>query len=240
MEKKHAIICCPAGSKREKRCLACGALLPSRRKRYCSKRCKDLLMFSLRWLKNLLLVLRTNYGTFSFSEYLLIINILPYRSREVYSFFYRRTPGQTPAEDLKSMCIELSREWYNKNKQSRCRPLTAIHILNQGRRGAFSTDMVRPMAKISESHIQKQLQTLKLTIHDIRSDKSREKLKSAYRKEAMRTHPDVGGNGEKFKIVSEAYQELIEWLKHPRFIITRGVPDKWSYDGSSFKWRAPL
>jgi len=197
-------------------------------------------MFSLRWLKNLLLALHTNYGTFSFSEYLLIINVLPYRSPEVFSFFYERTPGQTPAEDLKRMCIELSREWYNKNKQSRCRSLTAIHILNKGHKGTITGDMVKPVAKISGTNIQKQLRTLKLSIHDIRSDESSRKIKTAYRKEAMRTHPDVGGDGEKFKIVSEAYQELFQWLKHPRFIISRGVPGKWSYDGSSLKWRAPL
>jgi predicted nucleic acid-binding Zn ribbon protein len=240
MENRNEIIHSSHGSNNEKKCLSCGKTLTNRRKRYCSKRCKDLLMFSLRWLKNLLLALHTNYGTFSFSEYLLIINILPYRSHEVFSFFYKRTPGQTPAEDLKAMCIELSREWYNKNKQSRCRSLTAIHILNKGQKGTVSSDTVKPVARISGSNIQKQLKTLKLSLNDIHSDGSREKIKTAYRKEALRTHPDVGGDGEKFKIVSESYQELIEWLKHPHYSISRGVPGKWSYDGASFKWRVPL
>ena len=197
-------------------------------------------MFSLRWLKNLLLALHTNYGTFSFSEYLLIINVLPYRSNEVFSFFYKRTPGRTPAEDLKAMCIELSREWYHKNKQSRCRLLTAIYILNKGQKGTVSRNMVEPVARIKGAKIQKPLKILKLSIDEIHSEGSGEKTKTAYRKEALRTHPDVGGDGEKFKIVSEAYQELSEWLKHPCFIISRGLPGRWSYDGASFKWRAPL
>ncbi|MEW6671726.1 MAG: J domain-containing protein [Thermodesulfobacteriota bacterium] len=197
-------------------------------------------MFSLRWLKNLLLALHTNYGTFSFSEYLLIINILPYRSHEVFSFFYKRTPGQTPAEDLKAMCIELSREWYNKNKESRCRSLTAIHILNKAQKGTITRNMVEPVARISGATVLKQLKTLNLSLDDVRPNGSKDKIKAAYRKEALKTHPDVGGDGEQFKIVVEAYQELIEWLKHPHFIISRGVPGKWSYDGGSFKWRAPL
>lgn len=240
MENRNEIIHSSHGSRKSRKCLSCGEALPHGKKRYCSKTCKDLLIFSLRWLKNLLIPLHTNYGTFSFSEYLLIINILPFRSHEVFSFFYKRTPGRTPAEDLKAMCIDLSREWYHKNKQSRCRLLTAIHILNKGQKGTVSDDMVRPVTKICKSTIQKQLKTLKLSIDDIRSAGSKEKLKTAYRKEALQTHPDVGGDGEQFKIVAEAYQELIEWLKHPHLIMSRGVPGKWSYDGSSFKWRAPL
>jgi len=240
MEIRYEIIHSRPGGAKEKRCLSCGNLLTNRRRRYCSKRCRDLLLFSLRWLKNLLLALHTNYGTFSFSEYLLIINVLPYRSHEVYSFFYKRTPGRTPADDLKAMCIELSSEWYNKNLKSRCRLLTAIHILNKGHKGSVSRNMVEPVARLKGAHIQKPLKILKLSIDEIRSEGSGDKIKTAYRKEALRTHPDVGGDGEQFKMVTEAYRELSEWLKHPCFIISRGLPEKWSYDGASFKWRAPL
>lgn len=240
MTGNQQIVHTPPGGNKEKKCLSCGEKLAKRQRRYCSKRCKDLLLFSLRWLKNLLLPLHTNYATFSFSDYILVTNVLPYRSNEVFSFFYQRTPGKTPAEDLKSMCIELSREWYNKNRQSRCRSLTAIHILNKGQKGAATRSMVEPVARISGASVLKQLKTLNLSFDDIRSDGSKEKLKTAYRQEALRTHPDVGGDGEKFKVIVEAYQELIEWLKHPRFTISRGVPGKWSYDGGSFKWRAPL
>lgn len=240
MHNRNEIICSLSSQKIEKKCLSCGEHLSNRRRRYCSKTCKDLLLFSLRWLKNLLLALHTNYGTFSFSDYFLVINILPYRSSEVFSFFYKRTPGHTPAEDLKAMYIELSREWHEKNTESRCRTLTAIHILNKGQRGTVPKATVQPVERLSGAKIHRQLRTLKLTVEDICSDGSRGRIKSAYRREAMRTHPDVGGNGEKFKIVAESYQELIEWLKHPNFVTSRGVPGKWSYDGASFKWRAPL
>ena len=240
MKSKSKIISSANGTDKRKKCLSCGVLLDKRKRRYCSKECKDRLVFALRWLKNLLLALNTNYATFSFSEYLLIVNILPHRSKEVFSYFYKRTPGQTPAEDLKAMCLELSREWYNKNEQTNCRALASVHILKKGQKGVVSKDLIEPVAKKSKYNIQKQLKSLKLSIDDMDSEGSKEKIKAAYRKEAMRTHPDVGGDGEKFKIVSESYQELIQWLKIPVFIIARGVPDKWSYDGTSYKWRTPL
>ena len=110
MPYKKEIVSSKPGRAKEKICLSCGVALDKRKRRYCSKECKDLLVFALRWLKNLLLALNTSYATFSFSEYLLIVNILPYRSEEVFSFFYKRTPGRTPSEDLKAMCIELSRQ----------------------------------------------------------------------------------------------------------------------------------
>lgn len=240
MENKNQIINPSADTGKRKTCLSCGAALDKRKRRYCSKRCKDLLLFALRWLKNLLLAINTNYATFSFSEKLLIVNVLPYRSNEVLSYFYKRNPGKSPADDLKSMCIELSREWYDKNKQSGCRALAAVHILNKGQKGVISEDSIRPVSKISRSNIQKQLKALKLSIRDIHSEVSKERVRAAYRKQALKTHPDVGGDGEKFKIVSESYQEIIEWLKNPHFVISHGVPGKWSYDGDSYKWKTPL
>jgi len=138
------------------------------------------------------------------------------------------------------MCLELSRDWYNKNEQTNCRALASVHILEKGQKGVVSRDLVKPVAKKSKSGIKRQLKSLKLSIGDMDSERSMEKVKTAYRREAMRTHPDVGGDGEKFKIVSESYQELIQWLKSPVFIIGRGVPNKWSYDGTSYRWRTPL
>ena len=240
MQNNNEIISFTQGTDKEKKCLSCGTILGKRKRRYCSKECKDLLIFALRWLKNLLLALHTNYATFSFSEFLLVVNVLPHRSNEVFSYFYKRTPGKAPAEDLKAMCIELSREWYNKNKQTKCRALASIYILNKGQRGIISKELMKPMEKKSKSNIKKQLKFLKLSIEETDSEGLKEKIKAAYRKEAMKTHPDVRGDEEKFKIISEAYQELIEWLKSPSFIIGRGVPGKWSYDGSTYKWRTPL
>ena len=115
-----------------------------------------------------------------------------------------------------------------------------MYILDKGQKGIISKDLIKPLEKKSRSNIKKQLKCLKLRNEETDSEGLREKIRVAYRKEAMKTHPDVGGDEEKFKILSEAYQELIEWLKSPSFIIGRGVPDKWSYDGSTYKWRTPL
>lgn len=225
----------------QKKCLACGGKLGKRRRRYCSKECKDRLVFALGWLKNFLLALNTNYATFSFSDQLLVVNVLPHRSRDVFSFFYDRKDGRTPAEDLKTMCLDLSREWYHKNQQTRCRNLASMYVLNKQKKGLISRDTIRPLIRRTRTNVQQQLKCLKLSIKDVDSDKSEERVKAAYRREAMRTHPDIeGGDGARFRIVSEAYHELITWLKKPTFICERGVPEKWSYDGAGFKWRTPL
>lgn len=224
-----------------KRCLACGARLVKRQRRYCSKECKERLVFALGWLKNFLLALNTNYATFSFSDQLLIVNVLPYRSRDVFSFFYERGNGRTPAEDLKAMCLDLSREWYHKNQQTRCRSLASMYVLNKRKKGLISRDTIRPVIRKTRTTIQQQLKCLKLSVKDVDSEKSEERIKAAYRREALRTHPDVGGgDGAEFRIVTDAYHELIVWLKNPTFVCERGVPGKWSYDGAGFRWRVPL
>jgi len=240
MKNKTTISASDDSHKKKKACLSCGAVLNGRKRRYCSKNCKDKLQFALRWLKNLLLALNTKYATFSFSEYFIIINILPYRSKEVFSYFYKRTPAKTPADDLKSMYLEMSKAWYHKNVQTKCRMLASTHILNKGQTGIVHKDSIRPETKTSGSTVQRQTKLLKLSLEDIIAEKSKEKIKTAYRKEALRTHPDVGGDGEEFKIISEAYQELVQWLENPSFTIRRGLAGRWSYDGLSYQWRTPL
>ena len=223
-----------------KTCVSCGMLLPKRKRRYCSKECKDRLIFALRWLKNLLLALNTNYATFSFSERFLIVNVMPFRSKDVYSFFYQRNSGRSPAEDLKTMCLDLSQEWYQKNQQTRCRPLTSLHMLNQWKKGLVTRETMRPVIKRIRTNFQQQLKCLKLSLEDVSSEKSEESVKAAYRREALKTHPDKGGDSSQFRAVSDAYQEVTAWLKNPSFVFVRGIEGKWSYDGTSCKWRTPL
>lgn len=42
-----------------------------------------------------------------------------------------------------------------------------------------------------------------------------EEVKTAFRSQAKRTHPDLGGRAEDFRRVSEAYQRLLELLSGP-------------------------
>ena len=57
-------------------------------------------------------------------------------------------------------------------------------------------------------------------------------LKSAYRKEALKNHPDVGGNAEDMKKINAAYKELIKAIK-----VIRVPPPRPINAGVSFVFR---
>jgi hypothetical protein len=226
-------------SPKEKRCVSCGLQLSGRKRRYCSKECKELLVFALSWLKNLLLPLNTNYATFSFTDSVLIINILSFLSTDVSTYLYRRVPGMTPAEGLKDACKSLNREWYEKNRESRSRRAASEHLLKIGLRDLTKKDNVTPISIVTGSRIDRKLSYFNLNLEDLGVG-SADTIKSAYRKEIKKHHPDYGGNTTDFIKVSEAYKDILTFMKNPTVRERRGLPGKWSYDGSSYKWSAPL
>jgi hypothetical protein len=201
--------------------------------------CKELLVFALSWLKNLLLPLNTNYATFSFTDSVLIINILSFFSTEVSTYLYRRIPGMTPAEGLKDVCKTLNRQWYEKNLESRSRRAASEHLLKIGLKDFAQKDNVTPISIVSGSKINRKLSYFNLNLEDLNSNPVN-RVKSAYRKEIKKHHPDYGGSPSDFIKVSEAYQDILAFMKNPTVRERRGLPGKWSYDGSSYKWSAPL
>ena len=80
---------------------------------------------------------------------------------------------------------------------------------------------------------------LRLKKDDLNSPGLRRKIKSAYRKQAMRYHPDLGGDADGFRKLHDAYEQIIKWSQNPIFISRRGFPDKWFYDGSTIRWVQP-
>jgi len=64
-------------------------------------------------------------------------------------------------------------------------------------------------------------------------------IKSAYRRQARKHHPDLGGSKIAFRQVHEAYKDLIKWAEEPSFSRRNGFPDKWFYDGFKNKWVQP-
>lgn len=225
--------------RKKKSCVSCGIQLDGRKRRYCSKECKELLVFALGWLKNLLLPLNTNYATFSFTESVLIINILSFFSTEVSTYIYKRAPETTPAVGLKEVCKTLNREWYEKNLESRSRRAASEHLLKIGLKDFIQKDNVTPISIISGSKINRKLSYFNLSLEDLAGN-SLNQIKSAYRKEIKKHHPDTGGNSTDFIKVSEAYKEILAFMENPTVRERRGLPGKWSYDGSSYKWSAPL
>ena len=238
MEKKNntSLI---AGNEKDKFCISCGTKLLGRKRRYCSKECKDLLIFALSWLKNLLLALHTNYATFSFTDSHLIINILSFFSKEVSTFLYERIPGKTPAEGLKEVCKTLNKEWYEKKQASRSRRAASEHLLKIGIRDIIPKDNVTPISTSRNSKISRKLTFFNLCLLDLEKNPFKQ-IKSAYRKEVKKHHPDYGGNPKDFINISEAYKDVLYCLSHPNTRTRSGLPGKWSYDGSNYKWSAPL
>jgi len=196
-------------------------------------------MFSLGWLKNLLLALNTNYATFSFTDSHLIINVLSFFSKDVSTFIYRRIPGKTPAEGLKEVCKTLNKEWYNKKQASRSRRAASEHLLKIGLRNIIPKDNVTPIAVNCHSKISRKLTHFNLSIEDL-SENPEEQIKSAYRKKVKKHHPDYGGNAVDFIIISEAYQDILRFINNPNIRTRTGLPGRWSYDSSNYKWSAPL
>mgnify|MGYP000337887850 CR=1 FL=1 len=89
------------------------------------------------------------------------------------------------------------------------------------------------------ARLKKSLTFLKLEKSDLNSPELQKKIKSAYRKQAMQHHPDLGGNATIFRKLHEAYEQMIKWSENPVFIMRRGFPDKWFYDGTTNRWRQP-
>ncbi len=226
-------------NKKRKICVSCGVELMGRKRRYCSKDCRGLLDFALSWLKNLLLPLNTNYATFSFTETVLIINILSFYSKEVSTYYYKRSPGMTPAEGLKDICKTLNKEWYEKSLESRSRRAASEHLLEIGVKDFIPRSNIVPISVNSNSAISRQLTHFNLNLKDLDAYPF-EKIKNAFRKKAKKHHPDYGGNPDDFIHISDAYNEILTFIKNPTVRTRTGLPGQWSYDGSDRKWSAPL
>jgi hypothetical protein len=65
-------------------------------------------------------------------------------------------------------------------------------------------------------------------------------IKRAYRKQALRHHPDHGGDSRSFIRIHRAYEELLTWAKSPSFVRRRGFFDKWFFDGDRNVWVQPI
>jgi len=82
------------------------------------------------------------------------------------------------------------------------------------------------------------LTVLKLSGEDLVSPDACEAVKSAFRREAKVHHPDHDGQAAMFRKVREAYEELTAWLEQPVVRTTRGLPEKWCFNGS--RWIPPM
>jgi len=80
---------------------------------------------------------------------------------------------------------------------------------------------------------------LKLGKSDLNSPELEKIIKSAFRLQVKKHHPDLGGDTDTFRRIHQAYLELISWAENPSYLKRRGFPDRWFYDSNKNRWLQP-
>ena len=221
------------------RCLSCGTSQNMHRRRYCSIECRQRLRHNLNIRTGLLRALNTRYATFYFTETIVIMDVLPYGSSELFSFLYPRSEGKKPVEDFITLSNLLGNVWWAERQRTNKRYLANQSILKKANSKNIDSKTIRPIEIKEPVRMAKSLTFLKLNKADLNSPKLQRVIKKAYRQQAKKHHPDQGGDSAMFRKIHEAYQQLVEWSENPVFISRRGFPDKWFYYGSSNRWIQP-
>lgn len=229
----------PNGSKKG-RCLACGATLNTARRKYCSMDCRKRLHYKLEVRTGLIRALNAKYATFYFSEVMIIMDMLPYGSEQIFTFFYPRSPGSKPAEDFSRMADMLGNIWWNERKRTNKRYLASFRVLGKAVKNGAPLISVKPSMVKVPSIKATYLSHLKLDKSELNATELQKSVREAYRRQAKVHHPDLGGDAATFRKLHQAYRELTLWAKRPSFTKRRGFPDKWFYDGRTNKWVQPL
>lgn len=226
----------PAGAA----CLSCGKRTNMQRRKYCSVECRQRLRYKLEVRTGLLRALQTRYATFYFDDRVIVLDILPYGMQEIYSFLFARRPGVTPADDFSHLANILGNDWWAERRRTNRKYRASQHLLRNARQGVVDIRTVLPVVKrraVIKDHL---LVQLKIERGDLESPHLGAIVKSAYRQQAMRHHPDRGGTPEAFRRLQKAYEALMSWSENPSFTRRRGFPDKWLYDGESNRWVQPV
>jgi hypothetical protein len=228
-----------AGAIEPKRCLSCGTMVNLGRRRYCSIDCRQKLRQRLDMRCGLLQALNTRYATFYFSDFLIIMDILPYGYKEICSFFYPRTPGKNPGEDFGRMADILGETWWAEQRRTKKRYFATLHVLKQATRNLVPPQAVKPRILHTPDIRPASLIYLNLEKSNLNSPELFKMIRDAYRRQAKIHHPDLGGNAVMFRKIHQAYRDLLRWAENPSFIRHRGFPDKWFYEGEKERWTQP-
>ena len=208
-------------------------------RKYCSLECRQKLHHALNIRTGLLKALNTRYATFYFTASFIVMDLLPYGAPTIFSYIYPRSPTTKPASDFRRMANMLGTVWWDEKKRTNKNYLASRLVLTKANRNRTETNLVRPPEKRMATVKNSILVALKLTKSDLDQAALYTNIKKAYRLQAKRLHPDLGGNSEMFRKLHQAYEELLEWAESPTFINRRGFPDKWFYDGEKNKWAQP-
>ena len=222
-------------------CLSCGKRDGLGKRRYCSVACRQRLRYQLNVRSGLLKALNTRYATFYFTDSLLVLDILPYNEPGIFSFLYLRERQNTPAEDFSKMSNYLGDSWWQEKNRTRKAYLASRHVLSKADRKSPAVDALKPneIRIPSLKGNRGSLVQLKLTKSDLDRPELKTVIKSAFRREARKHHPDFGGGEASFRRIYKAYDDLMAWADEPTFMRRSGFPDKWFYDGEKHRWVQP-
>jgi len=228
-----------SGGRVNYRCLSCGTTENIGKRKYCSIGCRQTLRRTLDMRTGLLKALNTRYASFYFTDTLIIMDVLPYATKEIFSFIYRRSSGNKPAEDYSNLSDMLGNEWWAEKKRTNRHYLATRYILEKAICQKTLDSPVIPM-EIKIPTIKKSTLTcLKLGKSVLKSPELEKVVKSAFRVQAKKHHPDHGGDSDAFRKIHQAYMDLIRWAEHPSYQTRRGFVDKWFYDGCQNRWLQP-
>lgn len=220
-------------------CLSCGRTKNLGQRKYCSIACRQELRYRLNVRTGLLKALNTRYATFSFTGSFIIMDVLPFDTPEIFSFVFPRAPRKNPAHDFSRMADQLGNAWWAEKKRTNKNYLATRQLLNHARRNSAADRSIQP-EEIKMPLIKgASLIRLKLDRASLESPELKQMIKSAFRSQAKKNHPDLGGDNATFRKIHEAYEELIEWSENPTFTRRCGFPDKWFYDAERNKWVQP-
>jgi hypothetical protein len=211
-------------------------------RRYCSKECRQQMVWVLSLSKGLLRVFNARYAAFAFNASYVMLDVLPVWSNEISRFLCRRA-GRKPADDLKNLVLRAGEDWYHLVNNKTSRSYASLFLLKRNHARFITPESIRPGKRVQPRFSRPEresLKLLKLKMEELISDGQEGKIKSAYKKLAKIHHPDVGGDTEKFKRLNEAHQQMLAWAQDPQFTTRKALVDCWSYDGSTSKWSPPL
>jgi hypothetical protein len=222
-----------------RRCLSCGTARNMARRRYCSLTCRQNLRDSLNRRTGLLKALNVRYATFYFTEQMVLLDLLPYDMDRIHSFILIRSLRKKPVEEFCKLAEILGKAWWTERNRTQRRYLASRHVLSKARSPLSETTTVAPMELIVPSVKGTKLILLHLDEHHLSPSKLAVRIKEAYRRQAKKYHPDLGGDSATFRRIHDAYENLMEWSKKPTFIKRSGFPDKWFYSGEANRWVQP-
>lgn len=187
----------------------------------------------------LLKALNAKYATFYFTEEVIVMDMLPYGSNEIFSYILPRSIDKKPAEDFSRMADILGNAWWAEKNRTKKSYLATHHVYKQAAKNSKPLRSIKPLENKIPAIEKTALLYLKLGRPDLNSFELKKTIKNAYRKQAKIHHPDHGGDTASFRKIHMAYEQLITWAESPSFINRRGFPDKWFYDGNKNKWIQP-